>query len=218
MKPVICPVLFHATIRSGTETPDCAMCSVELCGQAERIIDSIRLIQLGARAGLVAQLTGLEKATVNRLYRQLCGTPSPSGQMPFTDAWYRECDRRMLHATIVWRLHERLRQTDRHASRGLIDVFEIYRQLVPQPLLDLTHTVFVPRLVAMGAWHEQSCAYCGTAYLAPVDSNSLACPGCRLYHRHRCHECGARLAAQPRGRRRVVCGECGNTDNGGTRQ
>jgi flagellar transcriptional activator FlhC len=191
---------------------------VGLCNYATRIREAVHLIQLGARAGLVCQLTCLEKATVNRLYRELCGEPSPPGQMPFTDVWYRENDQRMLQATLVWRLHRRLAQTERGAARVLIEVFEAYTRLVREPLLDLTRTVFVPRLVAMGMWQERTCGFCRMGYLAPVDSHSIACPGCRLYHRHRCHQCGSALAAQSVGRRRVVCGCCGNTHNGGTRR
>lgn len=217
MNSVVCSALFLSTTPPCGDRSNRAKCHVELCIYATRILESIRLIQLGARAGLVVQLTGLEKATINRLYRQLCGAPSPSGQMPFTDTWYRENDLRMLHASIVWRLHERMVQAGRNAACVLIEVFETYTQLVPKPLLDLTRTVFVPRLVAMGTWHERPCEFCGTTYLAPVDSNSIACPGCRLYHRHRCHQCGSPLAPQPKGRRRVVCGHCGNTSNGGTR-
>ena len=79
----------------------------ELCIQTQAALEAIRLTQLGARAGLVAQLTGLEKAVANRLYRQLHGRPSPPGQLPFTDSWYLKQDRRMLQATLVWHLSQR---------------------------------------------------------------------------------------------------------------
>lgn len=194
-----------------------ADCHVGLCGYATRIREAAHLIQLGARAGLVCQLTNLEKATVNRLYRELRGVPSPQGQTPFTDTWYRENDLRMLQVTLVWRLHRQLTQTKRSTAHVLINIFETYIRLVHEPLLDLTRTAFVPRLVTMETWHERPCRFCGMLYLAPVDSNSIACPGCRLYHRHRCHHCRSPLAPQSRGRRRVVCGHCGNTHNGGTR-
>ncbi len=138
--------------------------------------------------------------------------------MPFTDTWYRESDQRMLQATLVWRLYRRLTQTDRGAARILIEVYEAYIQLVREPLLDITRAMFVPRLVAMGIWQQRPCGFCGMVYLAPIDSHSVACPGCRLYHRHRCHRCGAPLVAQPLGRRRVVCSACGNSRNVGTRR
>ena len=188
---------------------DRAVCNAELCGYATRIQESARLIQLGARAGLVAQLTGLEKTTVNRLYRQLHGEPSPPGQMPFTDTWYRAHDRRMLQATLVWRLHHRLLQTGRSAARALIDAYEAYQGLIGDPLFDLTRVVHVPRLVTMETWHELRCQDCGTSLLAPVDSKKRACPGCRMYHRHRCRDCGFQLPFQSRGRRRETCPQCG---------
>lgn len=213
----MCSVLLLTESPPCGRRPDQASCKVELCVHSTNILDAVHLIRLGARAGLVSQVTRLEKTTVNRLYRQVCGMPSPSGQMPFTDGWYRESDLRMLHATLAWKLYRRLVLTKRTSARVLIDVYHAYLQLVPEALLDLTRTVSVFRLVAMKLWHERTCKFCGTDYLSPVDSNGIACPGCRLYHRHRCHQCAAPIEAQPKGRRRVVCGSCGNTDNGGIR-
>lgn len=202
-----------------SEPPPCGRrleqvaCKVELCTHATRVLDAVHLIHLGARAGLVTQMTKLEKNTVNRLYRQTCGTPSPSGQMPFTDGWYRENDLRMLHATLAWKLYRRLVLTKRSAARVLIDVYGAYTLLAREPVLDLTRTVSVFRLVAMKLWHERTCRFCDTSYLSAIDSNGVACPGCRLYYRHRCHQCASPLESQPRGRRRVTCDSCGNTDN-----
>lgn len=205
------------------ESPPCGNpidqvnCKVELCIHATKILDAVHLIRLGARAGLISRATRLEKKTVNRLYRQLRGTPSPPGQVPFTDVWYRENDLRMLHATLAWKLYQRLALTKRSAARILIDVYQAYTLLVSESQLDLTRTVSVFQLVAMKHWHERTCRFCGTNYLSAVDSNGIACPGCRLYHRYRCHQCASPLESQPRGRRRVTCSSCGNTDNRGIR-
>jgi flagellar transcriptional activator FlhC len=216
MKPVTCPAFFLSSLAPYQQS-DRVVCDVALCGYATRIQESVRLIQLGARAGLVAQLTGLEKTTVNRLYRELRGKPSPPGQMPFTDNWYRSDDLRMLQATLIWRLHHRLVRTGRSAAHVLIDTFEAYEKLVGTPLFDLTRAVQVPRLVTVEAWHERACQDCGTPYLSPVDSWHRSCPGCRLYHRHRCHQCGVQLPLQSRGRRRVTCRHCGARQDGGLR-
>jgi len=191
---------------------------VDLCAYCTRVRESVHLIRLGARAGLVSQLTHLEKKTVRRLYRQLCGKPSPPGQMPFTDSWYRANDLRMLHATLIWHVHQRLAPTKRGAARAVIDLFEAYCQLAREPLLDLTKTAFVPHLVSMGTWHERKCEFCEMNYVTPVDSNSIACPGCRLYHRHRCPDCGAPLVPQSRGRRRTTCGHCRGPIKTGSQQ
>ncbi|MCB1864353.1 MAG: hypothetical protein KDG50_02915 [Chromatiales bacterium] len=208
MKPETDSALFLSSLCPFAKA-DRAVCTAELCGYATRIQESARLIQLGARAGLVAQLTGLEKTTVNRLYRQLHGEPSPPGQMPFTDTWYRAHDRRMLQATLVWRLQDRLLQTGRSAARALIDAYEAYERLIGKPLFDLTRVVHVPRLVNMETWRERPCQDCGTSFLSPVDCTKLICHGCRLYHRHRCRDCGVQLPLQSRGRRRETCPQCG---------
>jgi len=180
----------------------------ELCAQTQAAYEAIRLTQLGARAGLVSRLTGLEKAVANRLYRQLQGRPSPPGQLPFSDSWYLKQDRRMLQATLVWQLSQRFVQTDLTPARRLIDVYESYRWMVPEPLLDIARVAFVPQLVAMGDWQAQSCALCEIRYLVPTGSPSTTCWGCRLYLRHRCRHCGASLTVHAEGRHREVCTAC----------
>lgn len=181
----------------------------ELCNHAIRILEAVQLIHLGARAGLVWRLTGLEKRGVKRLYRQINGHPSPPGQVPFTDTWYRDDDRRMLQATLVWHLHQRLQQTGAGPARLLIDLFGAYRQLVPTPLLDITRAVFVLELVATRTWAPNRCTFCSRVYLAPPLPVSTTCPGCRLYFRYRCHRCGTRLEPKTTGRRRAHCRQCG---------
>ena len=181
---------------------------VALYAQAMRTYEAIRLIELGARVGLVCQLTGLEKPVVNRLYRQLRGHSSPPGQTPFSAAWYQDNDSRLLQAAVVWRLYQRLTETMRSPAQVLIEVYENYTTLVAQPLLDFTRVAFVPRLLAMGIWQERRCADCQTSYLASLDDYRIRCPGCRLYYRHRCYRCGTVLTVHASGRRRDVCQRC----------
>ncbi len=185
-----------------------AACEAEFCAQTRAAYEAIRLTQLGARAGLVSRLTGLEKAVAKRLYSQLHGRSSPSGQLPFTDSWYLKQDRRMLQATVVWHLSRRFARTDLTPARRLIEVYESYRWMVPEPLLDIARVAFVPQLVAMGDWQAQSCALCEIRYLVPTGSPSTTCWGCRLYLRHRCRQCGVPLSVHPHGRHREVCTRC----------
>ncbi|MCP3971673.1 MAG: hypothetical protein GY717_15410 [Rhodobacteraceae bacterium] len=183
-------------------------CGVNLCAQTSAILEAIRLTQLGARAGLVSQLTGLEKAVANRLYRQLHGRPSPPGQLPFTDSWYLKQNRRMAHATLVWQLSQRFAPLDATPARRLIDVYECYRWLEPKPLLDITRVAFVPHLVAVHEWQEQTCSQCGIRYLLPTGSVGTTCWDCQLYLRHRCRHCGTSLTVRPKGRHREICTAC----------
>ncbi len=168
-------------------------------------LDAIRLIQLGARAGLACQLTGVDKTAANRLYRQIHRRPSPPGQTPFTDTWYLKSDRRMLHTVAVWRLYRRLSRTGDGAARTLIDGFEIYRLSFKEALLDITHVAFVPRLVEMKLWQERQCSRCGTPHIAPVEEPGTLCPGCRLHQRYRCPHCGAPAEGFRKGRRLAAC-------------
>lgn len=180
----------------------------DLCLQAEKVIEATRLIALGARAGLVQQLTGLEKAKVNRLYCQIMGRPSPSGQTPFSDAWYLKDRRRLLESSVVWGLYQKLVRDGQDAAPVLIDVYEAYLAIVKKPLLNLTRTFLVPQLVAMGIWQERHCRHCQTTYLAPVDSLGSTCPGCELYYRYRCRHCGTALKVNARGRYAKTCPDC----------
>jgi hypothetical protein len=183
-------------------------CNAELCLRTRAWQEAICLTRHGARAGLVSQLTGLEKFVANRLYRQLHGRPSPPGQLPFADTWYLKQERRMGQATLVWQLSQRFAVSPGTPARRLIDVYECYRWLVPEPLLDIMRVAFVPRLVAVQDWEAQTCGRCGIAYVAPTGSVGNTCWGCRLYLRHRCRHCGAPLTARPTGRQQDVCTAC----------
>lgn len=178
--------------------------------KAMGILEAIRLIELGARAGMVCHLTGMDKASANRLYRQIHHRPSPSGQQPFTDSWYRRNELRMLHTALVWRLYRKFSGRKVPPARTLIEVYESYRYLVQEPLLDITQVSFVPKLVAMHLWAERACKRCRAPYIAPVDSISVLCPGCRLYQQFRCPDCGAPSSGGYRkGRRPGKCHACG---------
>lgn len=198
-----------ATKQDGSAGPsEVGPCTAELCRQTRAAQEAIRLTQLGARAGLVATLTGLEKSVANRLYRQLHGRPSPPGQLPFSESWYLKLEQRMLQATVVWHLSRRFAQVDVSPAQRLIDVFECYQWLVTEPLLDIMRVAFVPHLVAAGDWQAQTCGLCGIRYLLPMDSVGTTCWGCRLYLRHRCQQCGVPLTVRPRGRHRELCTTC----------
>jgi hypothetical protein len=118
-------------------------------------------------------------------------------------------DQRMLHAAIVWRFHRRLSTNPARPARRLIDVYESYRVAVKQPVLDITHAAFVPRLVEMGLWRERACSRCTATYLDTIETLGSLCPGCRLHQRFRCPNCGARAEGLRRGRRRKTCPHCG---------
>jgi len=186
-----------------------ALDTVPAWAKAVTTLDAIHLTQLGARAGLVNQFTGIEKAVANRLYRQIHGRPSPPGQTPFTDHWFLKNDRRMLHAAVVWRLHRDIARRDGSPARRLIDLYEAYRLSVSGPFLDIMHAAFVPSLVDMGLWREDRCAGCSLSYIRPVEDDGTLCPGCRLCQRYRCLTCGHRADGMRKGRRRNHCVSCG---------
>jgi hypothetical protein len=185
-----------------------ARCAVDLCARTAASCEAIRLTQLGARAGLVAHLTGLAKAAANRLYRQIHGRSSPSGLLPFTDAWYLKDERRLLQTSIVWHLSSRLARLDLSPAGRLLEVHAAYRWFVPEPLLDITRVAFVPQLVAMLDWQEQTCRTCVIRYLVPSGSLGALCFGCRRFAQQRCRACGAPLPRQPLGRTLELCARC----------
>jgi hypothetical protein len=153
----------------------------DLCLQATTAWEAIQLTALGARAGLVVQLTGISKAAANRLYRTLHGCPSPPGQLPFTDTWYVRRAGRVAQASIVWGLFHQRFLDGLSPARRLIEVTECYRWILREPLLDLTRVAYVPHLVATHEWEPLICSVCGSEYLSPPGTLGTLCRGCRRY-------------------------------------
>ncbi|MEW7984628.1 MAG: FlhC family transcriptional regulator [Candidatus Thiodiazotropha endolucinida] len=182
--------------------------NIDVVNQARHTLEAVHLVKLGARASLVCKLTGLTKKVVSGLYPQLTGMSSPPGQVPFTDTWYLKSNRRLLHANLVWRLFQHLENIQRTAAKVLIHVYEAYMGIVDTPLLNLTRAFFVPRLVRIKAWYEQTCDHCSMSYIGPPGNTGSTCPACTEYFNHRCRSCGAALEYRPMGRRKVVCSEC----------
>lgn len=181
---------------------------IEVVSQARRSLEAIHLIRLGARATLVCQLTGLGKKTVRDLYLRITGLQSPSGQVPFTDTWYLNGNLRMIHANVVWQLNQHFSSSD-HTGPGLvIHVYQTYLQITDEPILTLTRAYFVPRLISINAWYEQSCTDCGLRYIGPPGNNLSICPACVEYFKHRCQSCGAVIENHPLGRRKNSCTQC----------
>ena len=176
---------------------------------AASTLEAIRLIELGARAGLVHQVTGMDQTNANRLYREIHRRPSPAGQAPFTDTWYRRSEYHMLHAALVWKLYQRFSPLDERPARRLIDVYEAYLFLVQEPRLDITHVAFVPDLIKSYLWMERACATCRTSFPVPRDSTRLLCPGCRLTQSFRCSACGTARSGYRKRRRKTTCPACG---------
>jgi len=189
------------------------LATVDLYVQAQKSLDAIRLVELGARTTLVRKLTGLEKKVVKRLYRQLMGKPSTAGQMPFSDAWYLKDPRRMLHASLVWRLFESASKSSRTPARIMIDVYTGYLNLVDEPLLCITRAFFVSHLMAMDVWYERICIHCGVPYLTQIANIEAICPGCTIYYRHRCRQCGIAMEVSTQGRYRKSCDACKTRGN-----
>ncbi len=191
----------------GQERGSITLDKIEVVTQARNTLEAIHLVRLGARASLVCQLTGLTKNVVSRLYPLLTGMPSSPGQVPFTDTWYLKNNQRMLHANVVWHLYQHLEKIGRSKSSVLIHVYESYMEIMDAPILTLTRAFFVPRLITINAWYEQSCDHCGISYIGPLDNGST-CPACTEYFKRRCRRCGTAIAYRSAGRWKAVCMEC----------
>ncbi len=182
--------------------------NIEVVTQTRSTLEAVHLVQLGARASLVCQLTGITKNVVSRLYPLLTGMPSPPGQVPFTDTWYLKSNQRMLHANVVWRLYQCLEKIGRSKSSVLIHVYESYTAIMDAPLLTLTRAFFVPRLITINAWYEQSCDHCGISYIGPLGNDGSTCPACTEYFKRRCSRCETAIEYRPAGRWKAICMGC----------
>jgi hypothetical protein len=138
----------------------------------------------------------------------LTGRSSPCGQTPYSDTWYLKDKHRLLQVAVVWRLYQQLIGKGSMMAQSMIHLYEVYRVIVIEPLLDLTRIFLIPQLVGMGVWQERRCQTCKTLYLAPVVSRGSTCPGCELYYRYRCRQCGAALEVNPKGRYPKTCPAC----------
>ena len=204
-----CPALLHASPLPHPDGMDGEPCRVERCNYARRILESMQLMRLGARASLVCLWTGLERKTVKRMYREYHGRPSPAGQLPFSDAWLLENDHRLLQVMLIWHLYRRLNRVACSPARILIDVFEVYRELARTPLLDLARTAFVIQRFIAGVWTEHACTFCELTFPAPAECNQAICPGCRCYFRYRCPHCASRSPKGRGTRGGEICNQCG---------
>jgi len=193
---------------TGPQDASSILGNIEVVTQAQNTFEAVHLVQLGARAALVCQLTGLTKKVVGRLYPLLTGVPSPPGQAPFTDTWYLKSNRRMLHANVVWHLFQHMGKIEHSAAGVLIHVYEAYLEIVDAPMLSLTRAFFVPRLVTINAWYEQACDYCGMSYIGPLGNDGSICPACAEYFNYRCRGCGTSIAYHSAGRRKAICSGC----------
>lgn len=191
----------------------CSSCGVEPCVHAVRTHEAIALIQAGARAPQVRQLTNLPDKYIKRLYKSVRGKASPRGMSPYSDAWFIENEHRMLHATVVWQLYQQLLPHHRSAARTLLDLQQLYHFHVPTPLLDFTHINAALQLAGLKVWDEKRCRECRLIFIGPKDDPvRKTCPSCKLYHRYRCQQCGGALSPHAQGRPRTCCERCsGNT-------
>ena len=200
---------YTPTVPTCRTKKDCHSCNVQPCSYAVRTHEAVRLIQAGARKTLVCQLTELPNKYVKRIYLELRGEPSPRGMTAFTDAWFRESEHRMLHASTVWRIHNLVVQLGRSEARTLLDVYDLYLNSTSKPLLDLSRIETVLKLVMTSVWEAHRCNYCQKLYLTSADEDlGNSCPGCRIYHRFRCCQCGAALTVYTLGRPRSCCENC----------
>lgn len=168
---------------------------------------AIRLIQLGARVSLVCKLTGAPRATAKNWYQQIHGKPSPPGLAPFTDAWYVKTEHRMLHSNIVWKI-SRATEFCADDAQALIVLAEAYLSVVRQPLLDLMHLYFLPRLLTLKLWREDVCKVCAVQWIRPVDELNAPCPACRILALYRCRKCDGPMVQKKAGRRATLCEQC----------
>jgi hypothetical protein len=176
-----------------------------------RYAAAYRLIELGARAGLVCQLTSLPRATIKTWYQQIRGQRSPPGLMPFSDTWYARTEQHILHTNIVWRLGCEAERLMQDPAWHLIAVYEAYLAVTPTPLLNITRAHFVSGLLRVKLWRTAQCEECATTFVGPVADIERLCPACRLQRAHRCVHCGSILLRKKTGRRLGKCPACGGS-------
>lgn len=167
-----------------------------------------RLISFGARAGLVAHITGLPKSFVRSLYYKINGRASPAGLSPFTETWYIQNPQRLLHTNIVWKLDRLQAPCEQEPAQRLANLYQAYLWAVKEPVLSIHRVHFVPQLLAIEAWSSRRCEACGASYICAANDLDLACPACKIKATHRCQGCDGVLKQTGVGRRLQYCVAC----------
>ena len=154
----------------------------------ERLELAVSLLRRKARVSIVHHETGVSRAKLRILHRELHGRGAPSGQIPMIGGATIQTRALQVHAGLFAALYERYagpamsRQLD---IRAVIAAHDLFESMVPQePQLDLNAAWVIARDLRVGTSELRYCGVCELCYLVCSTSRlAPTCPFCVLHPR-----------------------------------
>ena len=154
----------------------------------ERLALAVSLLRRRARVSIVHHETGVSRAKLRALFREIHGRGAPSGQIPMIGGATIQTRAQQVHAGLFAALYERYggpattRQLD---IRAVIAAYDLYRAMAPtEAPLDLNAAWVIARDLRVGTAELRNCNACAVRYLVASASRlAPTCPLCSLHAR-----------------------------------
>ena len=161
---------------------------MSVLGDLERLALAVALLRRRARVSIVHHETGVSRAKLRALYREIHGHGAPSGQIPMIGGATIQTRAQQVHAGLFAALYERYggpattRQLD---IRAVIAAYDLYRAMAPtEAPLDLNAAWVIARDLRVGTAELRTCSACTVRYLVASASRlAPTCPFCSLHAR-----------------------------------
>ena len=161
---------------------------MSVLGDLERLELAVELLRRKARVSIVHHETGVSRAKLRVLHRELHGRSAPSGQIPMIGGATIQTRAQQVHAGLFAALYARYggpsttRQLD---IRAVIAAHDLYRTMVPgEPTVDFNTAWVIARDLRVGTSELRTCSACEAPYLVASASRlAPTCPICVLHAR-----------------------------------
>jgi hypothetical protein len=161
---------------------------VSVLADLERLALAVALLRRRARISIVHHETGVSRAKLRALYREIHGHGAPSGQIPMIGGATIQTRAQQIHAGLFAALYERYggpattRQLD---IRAVVAAHDLYRAMAPNEApMDLNAAWVIARDLRVGTAELRTCSACAVRYLVASASRlSPTCPFCSLHAR-----------------------------------
>ncbi len=161
---------------------------MSVLGDLERLELAVELLRRKARVSIVHHETGVSRAKLRTLHRELHGRSAPSGQIPMIGGATIQTRAQQVHAGLFAALYARYggpsttRQLD---IRAVMAAHDLYRTMVPrEPTVDFNTAWVIARDLRVGTAELRTCSACELQYLVASASRlAPTCPLCVLHAR-----------------------------------
>jgi len=161
---------------------------VSVLGDLERLELAVSLLHRKARVSIVHHETGVSRAKLRALHREIHGRSAPSGQIPMIGGATIQTRAQQVHAGLFAALYARYAGPSLRrqlAIRAVIAAYDLYGLMsLPQAQLDFNGAWVIARDLRVGTSELRYCTACELRYLVSSASRlAPTCPFCALYAR-----------------------------------